>query len=342
MMVGKRKNKFIGGGFSKAAPKESNKGDVNQESETSGGSKNARGGDSNGQWQLVTKNKGNRSAGNSNIFVSLTEQTAMDMTGQDKHETINVRICNSSPIINATSGGNVNKSESQLQIREVNNVSGSVSNDVLLKAHQGRNSNRKSYNSINSGNGGVLNDNQVIVSEPINKGKGKIVSTDSNGSRKSDGGQLTVPTNTLSSLSKTIEGFLEGGRPSSLFKTIGGFLEGGRPSSLSKTIESFLEGGRPSCSKSSGGVASNGKSFDRISDGSNNTSGLKASNAGGHRTSEQLEWNVFLDRVNQVLIPLSFPRSNWTYMDPYEYLNQKREELECMSKMWPEATTLVA
>ncbi|XP_026403841.1 uncharacterized protein LOC113299110 isoform X3 [Papaver somniferum] len=197
----------------------------------------------------------------------------MDMTGHDKHEAINVRICNSSPIINATSGGNVNKSERHLQIREVNNVSGSVSNDVLLNAHQGRNSNRKSYNSINSGNGGVLNDNQVIVSEPINKGKGKIVSTDSNGSRKSDGGPLTVPINTLSSLSKTIEGFLEGGRPSSLSKTIGG----------------FLEGGRPSCSKSSGGVASKGQSFDRISDKANNTSGLKALNAGGHRTSEKVD-----------------------------------------------------
>lgn len=46
MMVDKRKNKFKGGGVSKATPKESNKGGVNRESETSGSSKNARGGNS--------------------------------------------------------------------------------------------------------------------------------------------------------------------------------------------------------------------------------------------------------------------------------------------------------
>ncbi|XP_026385363.1 uncharacterized protein LOC113280965 isoform X1 [Papaver somniferum] len=57
---------------------------------------------------------------------------------------------------------------------------------------------------------------------------------------------------------------------------------------------------------------------------------------------EQLDWSVFLDRVNQVLTPLRFSPSNWTHMDPEEFLNQGREELECVSRMWPEATILVA
>lgn len=136
------------------------------------------------------------------------------MNEHDSERVINARNYNSSPHINTISGGNVKRSERQLQIRGVTNASGSVANDVLLRAYQGRNSNRKSGNSINSGSGGVLNDSQFIVSNPINKWKGKMVITDSNGSRKSDGGQQAVSTNSLSSLSKTIGCFLDGGRSS--------------------------------------------------------------------------------------------------------------------------------
>lgn len=63
MMVDRMKNKFKGGGAKVSAPKESNKGDVNQKGETSGGSNNVVGGDSDGQWQLVSRNKGKLSVG---------------------------------------------------------------------------------------------------------------------------------------------------------------------------------------------------------------------------------------------------------------------------------------
>ncbi|KAI3893300.1 hypothetical protein MKX03_035969, partial [Papaver bracteatum] len=127
--------------------------------------------------------------------------------------------------------------------------------------HQGRNSNRKSGNSIKSGSGGVLNDSQSIVSDPINKWKGKMVITNNDGSRKSDGGHQKVSTNSLSSLSKTIGG--------------------------------FLEGGRSSCSKIPGGAASNDQPLDRNSDREDHTCGLKASIDGGHCTNEKVDESSF-------------------------------------------------
>lgn len=57
-------------------------------------------------------------------------------------------------------------------------------------------------------------------------------------------------------------------------------------------------------------------------------------------TQEQLDWSIFLDRIQQTLIPLRISPSNWIHMDPEEFLNQEREELECVSRMWRDATTL--
>ncbi|KAI3883878.1 hypothetical protein MKX03_017341 [Papaver bracteatum] len=253
MMVDKKKNKFRGSGVSMAAPK----GDGDKKGETSEVSKNTKGDDSDGQWQVVSRSKGIQRTSGSNRFASLAEHTGMDMNDLDGEGAINARNCNSSPQLISTKGGNVKRSEGQLQIRGANNVSGSITNDVSLRAHQGRNLNRKSGNLINSGSGGMSKDNQFIVSEPINKEKGKMIINDSNGSRKSDGGIHNVSTNSISSLSKTIGG--------------------------------FLEGGRSSCSEISGGVASNDQPHNRNSDRANHTGGFKAATDIGYCTNEKVD-----------------------------------------------------
>ncbi|KAI3981924.1 hypothetical protein MKX01_041187 [Papaver californicum] len=176
----------------------------------------------------------------------------MAMNRETNEGAFNARNSNNSPYSNivsggnTVSGGNVKRLERQIQINELNGVSDSPTNGDLSQPIKERNLNRKSSN-----------DRQFIIGEPISKGTEQEETSKSHSRKRKDGAQQSAAKSFISS--------------------------------LSKTIGSYLEGGRPSSSKSTSEAPNNGKSLDINCDKTNNISGLKVSTYGGHNTNEKVD-----------------------------------------------------
>ncbi|KAI3878580.1 hypothetical protein MKX03_008042, partial [Papaver bracteatum] len=248
-----------------------------------------------GPWMIVEKKKNRHNkniskdqkigSSSSNLratnrFESLAEQSPLDGGEMTNEGALNVKNSNSNSVINVVDGGNDRELGRQLLIKGMKGFSGTSINGALY-AEQTRKMNQKSNRPTKNSSGTVINDKQIMVNNPINNGKGKMVSTSLQNSKVSDGAQQSNATASLSS--------------------------------LSKTIGSYLESGGPSCPKSLRGTSSHGKPPNRDCDRTDNAVDLRLqlmediAQMGRLmnqilpevvHAQEQLNWGKFLDRVN--------------------------------------------
>ncbi|KAI3948253.1 hypothetical protein MKX01_014852 [Papaver californicum] len=127
-------------------------------------------------------------------------------------------------------------------------------------------------------------------------------------------------------------------------------------SSLLNVVGGGMDGGGSTGSKRSKGTTSHAKQLGGTNNGSSSYNGSNVSIDGGSKPTtkavdkqnlpqivhapELVDVNGVLARIQRTLRPIKISPSNWTHLDPVEFLNKRRAELECVSKMWREVTII--
>ncbi|RZC77306.1 hypothetical protein C5167_001606, partial [Papaver somniferum] len=293
-----------------------------------------------GPWMLVEKKKNkirvvgahvanqkvqDNSKGVTNRFASLDEQNSFDQTDLNvaHQRSINAQNNNSCNFNGAMHGGNYEGFTKKLQNKEVNDNNSGIGNKGVVQASLRKSFNHKNINTTNKGSGKGINGGQFNDQMPICKGKGIMQASTSVSNNQENGRKQPTDSNVFKSLSRAIGGAVEGRGFSSEAST--GRTSGNAESSDRDNNRTNLKGGYQ--------TATNGR---HCSDEKSVESCI--TNSSTYTRADGLEFIFGQNPSNSDSIKnLTFKLDTH---GPEEFLNHGKEELECVSRMWQESTTL--
>ncbi|XP_026412082.1 uncharacterized protein LOC113307838 [Papaver somniferum] len=265
------------------------------------------------------------SKGVTNRFASLDEQNSFDQTDLNvaHQRSINAQNNNSCNFNGAMHGGNYEGFTKKLQNKEVNDNNSGIGNKGVVQASLRKSFNHKNINTTNKGSGKGINGGQFNDQMPICKGKGIMQASTSVSNNQENGRKQPTDSNVFKSLSRAIGGAVEGRGFSSEAST--GRTSGNAESSDRDNNRTNLKGGYQ--------TATNGR---HCSDEKSVESCI--TNSSTYTRADGLEFIFGQNPSNSDSIKnLTFKLDTH---GPEEFLNHGKEELECVSRMWQESTTL--